>query len=356
LRRLKFAMERGCPKRLVNGPCGGMDANGKCEVDGRPCPYIKLLQVRPDALEKPIIAPGFIKKPIDLEVRVYTPLMEKLVNGTRKPVIIELEPSRRGHGGRLLEQAKPFKGLADAYSITDNPLGRVQADPLAAAGYLRLNGFNEDLLLHVSCKDRNRAGLTSLVTGALWLDVRNFLALTGDWPGFLGGPHVKPVFDLDSERLIYLLRLLRDYNLDYMGGKIKEVPAFNIGGAFNPYTMIDSEIRRLKAKRRAGMEFIVTQPIFDEETLSKIRLIRKESLLSDLPIVASVMLVRNNWDARVVKEHFHVDLKFQGSPLEVFESIFEFVYGSELVNGLLIVFAGDWNYATALSQVIRKHL
>ena len=349
-------MDPGCPKRLVNGPCGGMDTNGRCEVDGRPCPYTKLLKEKPEVLETPILAPGFVEKQVDLDIRAYSPLMKKLVEGNRKPVIVELEPSRRGHGRRLLDQAMPFKGLVDAYSITDNPLGRVQADPVAAAGFLRLNGFDDDILLHVSCKDRNRAGLTSLVTGALWLGVKNFLALTGDWPGFMGGPHVKPVFDLDSVRLIYMLRLLRDYNLDYMGGKIKEVPGFNIAGAFNPYTLMDTEVRRLKAKRRAGMEFIVTQPIFSEGTLSKIKRAREEDLLADIPVVASLMLIRNEWDAGVVRKHFHVEPGFTGDPVEAFDKLFQSIYSSDLVDGVLVVFAGDWNYAPLIASILKKYL
>jgi 5,10-methylenetetrahydrofolate reductase len=347
-------LDKGCPKNMVNGPCGGVDPEGKCEVDGRPCPYIKLLNSNPDALENPVLGPGLVAREISLELEGYSTFMEKMLSN-EKVFLVELEPSRRGHGSRFLDQAMPFKGMVDGFSVTDNPLGRVQTDPIAAAGFLRVNGFTEDILSHVSCKDRNRAGLTSLVLGGLWLGVKGYLALTGDWPGFMAGPHVKPVFDLDAVRLIYILRLLRDYELDYMGGKIKEVPRFNIAGAVNPYSLWEVEFRKLRAKRRAGMEFMVSQPVFNENALSKLRELRKDSLLGDLPLVATAMLVRNEWDRRVVKNHFHVELEVKTEPLDLLEKVIDDLYALDYINGILIVFAGDWSYSKGIAEIVKQY-
>ncbi|MCE4614073.1 MAG: methylenetetrahydrofolate reductase C-terminal domain-containing protein [Desulfurococcales archaeon] len=346
-------MEKGCPKNMVNGPCGGVDPKGRCEVDGRPCPYIQLLEDKPEVLENPILGPGFIKRDISLDLKGYAGFMEKMLNNNIV-FLLELEPSRRGHGLRFLDQAKSFKGLVDGFSITDNPLGRVQADPVAAAGYLRANGFTEDILVHLSCKDRNRANLTSSALGGLWLGVRSYLALTGDWPGIMAGPHVKPVFDLDAVRLIYMLRLLRDHGLDYMGGKIKEVPGFNIAGATNPYSLWEIELRKLKAKRKAGMEFIVSQPLFNDEAIRKLKDIKDEPLLRNLPLIATVMLVRNKWDRSVVKNHFHLNLERITDPLKELENTINMLLSLNYINGILIVFSGDWNYAEGIANIIKQ--
>ena len=347
-------LQEGCPKNMVNGPCGGVDTGGKCEVDGRPCPYIRLLNEKPEVLENPVLGPGFIDKDITLEINEYSELMKRMLNG-RRVFLVELEPSRRGHGLKFLEQAKPFKGRVDGFSITDNPLGRVQTDPIAAAGYLRVNGFTEELLVHLSCKDRNRASLTSSALGGLWLGVKNYLALTGDWPGFMAGPSVKPVFDLDSVRLIYMLRLLRDYGLDYMGGKIKEVPKFNVAGATNPYSLWEAELRKLRAKRKVGMEFIVSQPVFDDEAVRKLGEIKSDPLLRDLPIIATVMLVRNRWDRDIVRKHFHVNLRENSDPLEELEARVDHILSIDVVNGILIVFSGDWNYSEGIAGIIKRY-
>ncbi len=338
---------------MVNGPCGGVDSNGKCEVDGRPCPYTELLKGKPEVLETPILGPGFIYKDVSLEIKGYSELLGKMLNG-QKVFLIELEPSRRGHGLRFLDQARPFKGVVDGFSITDNPLGRVQTDPVAAAGYLRVNGFTEDIMVHLSCKDRNRASLTSTALGGLWLGVKNYLALTGDWPGFMAGPHVKPVFDLDSVRLIYMLRLLRDYELDYMGGKVKEVPEFNIAGATNPYSLWEIELRKLRAKRRAGMEFIVSQPLFSDEAVRKLKDIKNDPLLRNLPVIATVMLMRNRWDVDIVRKHFHVNLHENPDPLEELENRINNILSIDYVNGILIVFSGDWNYAEGIASIVKR--
>lgn len=40
-----------CPKSMIYGPCGGVDGNGGCEVDARPCPFVHdaLVQDQPSA-------------------------------------------------------------------------------------------------------------------------------------------------------------------------------------------------------------------------------------------------------------------------------------------------------------------
>ncbi len=347
-------MRIGCPKRLVNGPCGGLRPDGGCEVDGRPCPFLELLEKRPESLEEPRLAPGFVERAVDPVIKPYSGFMEKITGGG-KAVLAELEPSRRGVGYKLLEQAKPLVGVVDGFTLTDNPLGRVQADPIAAAAVLRMDGYKGDVLVHVSCKDRNRASLTSLVLGALWVGVNGFLALTGDWPGFMAGRHVKPVFDLDSPRLLYMLRLLRDHGVDYMGGKIKDVPGFNVAAALNPYTVWDVEVRRARAKRRAGAELFITQPVFSKDQVGRVEDLRSDPLLREVPVLGTVMLVRNEWDKGIVERHFGVSLDWSpGRVLDLLEESIETVLSSRAFNGVVVAFSGDWNYSSSIASLLRR--
>ncbi|MCE4617645.1 MAG: methylenetetrahydrofolate reductase C-terminal domain-containing protein [Desulfurococcales archaeon] len=353
-------LQTGCPKRMVNGPCGGV-RDGLCEVDGRQCPYI---QADTKHIENPIIGPGMIKKGLPPNPAEKPRILRQLEDGN-KLLFLELEPSRRGTGRRLLEQAGYFKRIVDGYTITDNPLGRVQADPLAALALLRMNNFEEIIVTHISSKDRNRAALTSLAIGSLWLRVDGFLALTGDWPGFMAGK-TKPVFDLDSVRLVYMLRLLRDHGLDYMGGKIKEVPTFSVAVAFNSHaTPISHEIARLVAKKRAGAEIVFTQPVLHPSDLEKVKEARSIVLgkAGMLYFIPTVMVVRTPSEALMLHEKARIKIPsslIEGLQRKGIEYSMQYtvkqveeILSKPWVSGVMIATHGDLEVNKRLAKMVK---
>lgn len=96
----------------------------------------------------------------------------------------------------------------DVLSFTDNPGGNPRLSP----DYIARQLSKEDgptALVHVACKDMNRAWLESRLFQLEKIGIDSILALTGDYPvpGYLGMP--KPVFDLDS---VSLLRLIKEMN------------------------------------------------------------------------------------------------------------------------------------------------
>ena len=104
-------------------------------------------------------------------------------------------------------------GRIHALTITDNPGG----DPALSAEMLgaEICRMGIEPLVHLTCKDKNRNQLESLLYGLERADVRNLLVMTGDYPksGYGGAP--KPVFDLDP---VTLLGLISELN------KGREVP------------------------------------------------------------------------------------------------------------------------------------
>ncbi len=94
-------------------------------------------------------------------------------------------------------------GRVHALTITDNPGG----NPALSAEMLgvEIRRLGIEPLVHLTCKDKNRNQLESLLYGLERAGVHNLLVMTGDYPkaGYGGGP--KPVFDLDPVTLLGLI-------------------------------------------------------------------------------------------------------------------------------------------------------
>jgi len=109
-------------------------------------------------------------------------------------------------------------------------------------------------------------GLQADLIGAHAMGVRNVLALTGEPPRG-DYPNVTAVYDVDSPGLV---RIIQRFNsgLDLAGKSIGHPAQFLIGGALdlNPATL-DRELPRLEAKLEAGVDFFMTQPVYEPEIL-----------------------------------------------------------------------------------------
>ena len=107
-------------------------------------------------------------------------------------------------------------------SITDNPGGNPNfgADVLG----VELQNLNQEVIIHLSCKDWNRNALESRAWQLASMGFNNILALSGDYPISGHGGQAQPVFDIDS---VGLLRLLSEMNNGMTHGKKKLTPTKN---------------------------------------------------------------------------------------------------------------------------------
>ncbi|HWW21836.1 MAG TPA: methylenetetrahydrofolate reductase [Steroidobacteraceae bacterium] len=177
-------------------------------------------------------------------------------------VTSEITPALSADPQTLLEKALPMRGLADAVNITDGASARAHLDPLTAAGILVANGVEP--VLQLTCRDRNRIALQSMLVGAAALGVRNLLALKGDDPKAGDQPDARPVFDLDSNALIVTARTIRDQGRLPHGRVVGGSAAFFIGAADAPIDPAPGwRPDSLLAKAQAGAQFIQTQFCMD---------------------------------------------------------------------------------------------
>jgi methylenetetrahydrofolate reductase (NADPH) len=181
-------------------------------------------------------------------------------------------------------------------SITDNPGGGPMLPPDWLAGKFADRGAS--VVVHLTCKDLNRAGLEAAAWRYASEGFLNILALTGDYPttGFRG--LANPVFDLDSVGLISLLRAMNEgLEVPGRGGKSEVLPKtdFFIGAAVSPFKRHERELMpqyyKLLRKLRAGAQWVIPQLGYDMRKFHEIKLLLASRGRADVPIIGNVYLL-----------------------------------------------------------------
>ncbi len=183
------------------------------------------------------------------------------------PVSCELHPPRSPAVGAILRQVKMLQiaGI-DVVNIPDGPRASARLSPMALAHIIK-SRTGMDTILHYTCRDRNILGMQSDLLGAEALEIDNILVVTGDPPKLGDYPMATAVFDVDA---IGLLRIANNLNrkLDLAGNPIPRKTTFFLGAGFNPGAIdLPLEVDRLHQKIEAGAEYILTQPMFDQDKL-----------------------------------------------------------------------------------------
>jgi homocysteine S-methyltransferase len=203
-------------------------------------------------------------KPADGEAR--TTLLGKIQRG-EFVVSVELDPPKGINAGKILRGAELYRDLGvDAINIADSPMARVRMGCLSLANLIQAR-TGVETIIHFTCRDRNLMGLQSDLLGAHALGIRNILALTGD-PTRLGDYAATDVYDVDAIGLIKIIRRMNE-GFDTAGNSIGRPARFTIACALNPSHPegLDWELGRFEKKLEAGADFIMTQPLWDLDTL-----------------------------------------------------------------------------------------
>ena len=189
--------------------------------------------------------------------------------GKKFLVSVELDPPKGTNPEKILQVAQKLKDKGiDAVNIADSPMAKVRMSCLSIA-YLLREKTGIDVILHLTCRDRNLMGLQSDLLGAHALGMRNILAITGDPPSLGDYPHMTAVYDVDSIGLVKIIGKLNS-GCDWAGNSIGSPTSFFAGVGVDPNAENwDRELDRLREKENAGANFIFTQPFHDLESLEK---------------------------------------------------------------------------------------
>jgi 5,10-methylenetetrahydrofolate reductase len=274
-----------CPKSVRNGPCGGVRADGGCEVDpDMQCVWVEgwrgMQHMSEGALSPLPNAPAnarFVGSSSWMRLargeHGPAPLcgapttssgsrFEQILASGSFAVTAEFSPPDSADPAEVYSRLDYFREEVDAINVTDGSGANCHMSSLGVSALLVQAGFEP--VMQISCRDRNRIAIQGDILGAAALGIRNLLCLTGDSTLVGDHPDAKHVCDLDSMSLLQTARVMRDEGRFLSGRKLNAVPRLFLGGADNPFVPpYDMRPMRLARKIAAGAQFVQTQYCFD---------------------------------------------------------------------------------------------
>lgn len=225
-------------------------------------------------------------KPVHL-----TPFMEKLQAGKEKVFVVELDAPFDSSVDKFTKGIYALKeNNVDIVTVSDSPLGRPRADASLLAVYAK-KCTDIMIMPHVAMRDRNLIGLRSEILGAYVNEIRDFLVVTGDPIGPDDRGKITGVFDMNSIRF---MDYLKQMNAEIFG----ENPIF-YGGALNYAGVnINAIAKRMCNKMDAGCSYFLTQPVFTEEDVVRIKELKQ---MTGAKIICGIMPLVGYRNAMFIK-------------------------------------------------------
>lgn len=194
----------------------------------------------------------------------------------------ELDPPNNSDISRLVKAARMLKESGvDLITISDSPLGHARMDSVLCSARIKRE-TDMEVLPHLCCRDKNMNALRSVLLGAHSEGIRAVLAVTGDPIAETDRGVIKPVFNMDSTRLMQLVSRLNDETF-------ADAPIC-VGGAFDPAPKkLPHSLHRLDKKISSGAAFVLTQPVFSEDVIPALTEARKKGvkvLVGIMPMVS----------------------------------------------------------------------
>ncbi len=176
---------------------------------------------------------------------------------------IGLDPSRAVKAAKMLAE-----GGVDVINIADGARAQARMSNLVMAGRIQRE-VGIETILHVCGRDRNLLGTLAHLLGAHDMGIRNLVIITGDPPKMGEFPDATPVYDLDSIGILKLAARLNN-GIDPGGRALGDVTQFMLATGAEPCALnYPRELERTKAKKEAGAELIMTQPVYDPAALDR---------------------------------------------------------------------------------------
>ena len=180
---------------------------------------------------------------------------------------------------------------ATAVLIASPNSPRAQVSPTSLAVLLQQRVEGLEAILTVATWEKSVMSLQADLLGAYAFGVRHVICRTGTPPLLGDYPNTGGFWDVDSVELIQLLRGLNEGH-DRHGIPLAQPTAFVIGARINPTAEdVEREIADARRKIEAGVNFLITPPLFEVETLE--RLMDAAKVPADLPVLIGVMPLRD---------------------------------------------------------------
>jgi len=226
-----------------------------------------------------------------------TPFKEALASG-KFVVTSEVAPPKGTNLEKFKHHVELLKDKVDAMNVTDHQSSVMRFPSLG--GCLLVKELGGEVILQMTCRDRNRLALQADLMFASYRGINNVLCLTGD--SIMLGDHkqAKSVFDLDSSQLLATVRLL-EKGKDLGGNDLDGAVSFCAGAIVTPEAdPLEPQLIKFEKKIESGAEFIQTQAVYD---LDKFKEFMNYARQFNVKILAGVILLTSAPMARFMNKN-----------------------------------------------------
>ena len=225
------------------------------------------------------------------------PLRERIKSG-KFVVLGEFEPPKGSDFSALLKNANLCRGRVHAIVVPEMSNAVLRASSLGGCAFFEKDGM--ETVLQLCCRDRNRLALQADILAAAALGIRNIMAVAGEDIRFGDHPQARAVNDLDLMGLLETLHKLQN-GKDLAGIELRGTPPqFCVGSTIDtgaPGGLLTIELENLKKKLDLGVEFVITNPIFDTRRFQDFV---KRVDTDTLAVIPTVLLLKSAGMARYI--------------------------------------------------------
>ncbi|MDP2645576.1 MAG: methylenetetrahydrofolate reductase [Desulfobacterales bacterium] len=223
---------------------------------------------------------------------------KEILSSGKFVVTSEIAPPKGTNLEKMKHHIELLKDKVDAMNVTDHQSSVMRYPSLGGCLLVREQGG--EVILQMTCRDRNRLALQADLLFAFSRGIQNVLCLTGD--SILLGDHkqAKSVFDLDSSQLLKTVRLL-ERGKDLAGNDLDGAVSFCAGAIVTPEAdPVEPQLIKFEKKIEAGAEFIQTQAVYD---LDKFKKFMEYARQFHIRILAGIILLTSAPMARFMNKN-----------------------------------------------------
>ena len=240
-------------------------------------------------------------------------------------VLVELVPPKGIDLSKMIAVAEKLKGKVAAVMVPDMTAAVMRMSALGCAMILQNKGL--ETVIQICCRDRNRLAIQADLLGAYGCGITNIMVVKGEDITFGDHHQAKAVDDLNRQSFLEAVQQMSG-GRDLAGAELTGAPQFFCGSSVNVGLQDqaqDAELERVQLEIDSGVEFFITSPIFDPQSIEPFL---EKFDLKQTTIIPKIMLLKSIGMARYIQRnmpHIHVPneliSRFQRAPDKAREAV-----------------------------------